>query len=106
MNGAQPKTGASPSVDTSSHAASRPIDIPNLSKSQRTSSYSSDSSSAFATSPPLSSSFSSSLRKTSTFVKPAPRVNVHTTCGRHTDQYFFGGPSLRDLARSMIGKKT
>ncbi|GJN69013.1 hypothetical protein PLICBS_003059 [Purpureocillium lilacinum] len=105
MNSSSPSAGANPSVDTSTHTTSRPIDIPTLSKTQRTSSYSSDSSSAFATSPSLSSSFPTSLRKTSTFVKPAPKVNVHTTCGRHTDQYFFGGPSLRDLARSMIGKK-
>ncbi|KAG5963599.1 hypothetical protein E4U57_000412 [Claviceps arundinis] len=48
----------------------------------------------------------SSLRKTSTnfnrnLVKTSPTVNVHTTCGRHTDQLLFGGPSLKDLARSI-----
>ncbi|KAG5973185.1 hypothetical protein E4U58_005536 [Claviceps cyperi] len=50
----------------------------------------------------------SSLRKTSTnlnrnLVKTSPTVNVHTTCGRHTDQLLFGGPSLKDLARSIKG---
>ncbi|GAP86463.1 putative unnamed protein product [Rosellinia necatrix] len=24
-------------------------------------------------------------------------VNVHTHCGRHTDQYLFGGHSIREL---------
>ncbi|KAJ2966329.1 hypothetical protein NQ176_g10202 [Zarea fungicola] len=33
-----------------------------------------------------------------------PKVNVHTTCGRHTDQLLFGGPSLTDLARSVFKK--
>lgn len=37
--------------------------------------------------------------------KPAPRTNVHTTCGRHTDQLLFGGPSLKDMAKSIFGKK-
>ncbi|KAG6262992.1 hypothetical protein E4U49_002696 [Claviceps purpurea] len=53
-----------------------------------------------------SSGSCSSLRKTSTnlnrnLVKTSPTVNVHTTCGRHTDQLLFGGPSLKDLARSI-----
>ncbi|KAG5935415.1 hypothetical protein E4U60_003177 [Claviceps pazoutovae] len=53
-----------------------------------------------------SSGSSSSLRKTSTslnrnLLKTSPTVNVHTTCGRHTDQLLFGGPSLKDLARSI-----
>lgn len=37
-------------------------------------------------------------------VKPAPKVNVHTTCGRHTDQLLFGGPSLSEIARSVFKK--
>ncbi|KAG5976933.1 hypothetical protein E4U55_007150 [Claviceps digitariae] len=48
-----------------------------------------------------------SLRKNSqvaTLIKSSPTVNVHTTCGRHTDQLLFGGPSLRDLARSIKKK--
>ncbi len=34
MNGSSPSAGANPSVDTSTHTASRPIDIPTLSKTQ------------------------------------------------------------------------
>ncbi|KAG5936744.1 hypothetical protein E4U53_000158 [Claviceps sorghi] len=48
-----------------------------------------------------------SLRKTSqttSLIKSSPTVNVHTTCGRHTDQLLFGGPSLKDLARSIKKK--
>ncbi|KAI1437712.1 hypothetical protein GGR50DRAFT_21601 [Xylaria sp. CBS 124048] len=33
--------------------------------------------------------------------KNAPKVNVYTHCGRHTDQYLFGGKSLRDLFRKQ-----
>ncbi|PKS06849.1 hypothetical protein jhhlp_006925 [Lomentospora prolificans] len=29
-------------------------------------------------------------------------VNVYTTCGRHTDQFLFGGPSLGEMARSLL----
>ncbi|KAJ6446575.1 seleno domain [Purpureocillium lavendulum] len=105
MNGSAPNAPARSSVDAPTYTTSKPIDIPALSKAQRTGSYSSDASSTLAGSPSLSSSFPASLRKSSTFVKPAQTVNVHTTCGRHTDQYFFGGPSLRELARSMLGKK-
>lgn len=48
----------------------------------------------------------STLRKTSTgWIKPSPTVNVYTTCGRHTDQLLFGGPSLSELARSVLKKK-
>ncbi|POR32834.1 Uncharacterized protein TPAR_06965 [Tolypocladium paradoxum] len=96
--------GAQPSGASSAPTGSKPIDIPVPSKAKRTGSYASDASSAL--SPSLSSSFSSSLRRTSaSLVKPTPTVNVHTTCGRHTDQYFFGGPSLSELARAVIGKK-
>ncbi|KND95272.1 hypothetical protein TOPH_00675 [Tolypocladium ophioglossoides CBS 100239] len=96
--------GAQPSGASSAEAGSKPIDIPILSKAKRAGSYASDVSSA--PSPSLSSSFSSSLRKTSSgWVKSSPTVNVHTTCGRHTDQYFFSGPSLTKLARAFMGKK-
>lgn len=45
-------------------------------------------------------------RKTSSsWIKPSPTVNVHTTCGRHTDQMLFSGPSLAEMARAMMGKK-
>lgn len=51
-------------------------------------------------------SITSPLRRTSFgFIKSSPTVNVHTTCGRHTDQLLFGGPSLSGLARALLGKK-
>ncbi|KAM0253312.1 hypothetical protein ACHAQJ_007316 [Trichoderma viride] len=50
--------------------------------------------------------FSPTKRRTSFgFIKSTPTVNVHTTCGRHTDQLLFGGPSLSGLARAFLGKK-
>ncbi|KAG5999532.1 hypothetical protein E4U43_002014 [Claviceps pusilla] len=55
----------------------------------------------------ISSLSFSSLRKSSQatpLIKSSPTVNVHTTCGRHTDQLLFGGPSLKDLARSIKKK--
>ncbi|GAB0134766.1 hypothetical protein EsDP_00003123 [Epichloe bromicola] len=85
------KFGRSNTAD--SYAASTP-------NSKRSASYSSSASSSFASSFP-------SLRKTSTnlnLIKSTPTVNVHTTCGRHTDQLLFGGPSLKDLARSLKKK--
>ncbi|KAL7950425.1 hypothetical protein V8C42DRAFT_119789 [Trichoderma barbatum] len=39
------------------------------------------------------------------FIKASPTVNVHTTCGRHTDQLLFSGPSLSGLARTFLWKK-
>ncbi|QUC18667.1 uncharacterized protein UV8b_02908 [Ustilaginoidea virens] len=66
-----------------------------LANSKRSASYSSAASSSF------SSSFSSLRRITTGFIKSSPTVNVHTTCGRHTDQLLFSGPSLKDLARSI-----
>lgn len=55
-----------------------------------------------------SSTTSSSSKRVASWlkpsVKPAPKVNVHTTCGRHTDQLLFGGPSLTDLARAVFKK--
>ncbi|MBE3045631.1 hypothetical protein IMZ48_24410, partial [Candidatus Bathyarchaeota archaeon] len=34
--------------------------------------------------------------------KHSNNTNVYTTCGRHTDQFLFGGPSLGDMARSLL----
>ncbi|KAL2213393.1 hypothetical protein CC79DRAFT_22316 [Sarocladium strictum] len=34
--------------------------------------------------------------------RDSPTVNVHTHCGRHGDQFLFSGPSLRELARTML----
>ncbi|KAH6998735.1 hypothetical protein BGZ61DRAFT_439346 [Ilyonectria robusta] len=64
---------------------------------QRTGSYSSDVS--------ILDSASSPPKSAHPWIKPAATVNVYTTCGRHTDQLLFGGPSLTALARSMMGKK-
>ncbi|KOS18067.1 hypothetical protein ESCO_002393 [Escovopsis weberi] len=36
------------------------------------------------------------------FIKSSPTVNVYTTCGRHTDQLLFGGPSLSGFARAFL----
>ncbi|KAF4981928.1 hypothetical protein FZEAL_2360 [Fusarium zealandicum] len=68
------------------------------SQQQRTNSYSSDFS--------LPESHGSSSPKSSqSWFKPAPQaVNVYTTCGRHTNQLLFGGPSLTEIARSMLKK--
>ncbi|CEJ89508.1 hypothetical protein VHEMI05349 [[Torrubiella] hemipterigena] len=44
-------------------------------------------------------------RASSNWIKPSPTVNVHTTCGRHSDQLLFGGPSLKDMAKALLGKK-
>lgn len=62
---------------------------------RRTDSYSSDVS--VLDSPPASPPKSSH-----SFIKPTATVNRYTTCGRHTDQLLFGGPSLAELARSLI----
>ncbi|KAJ4268692.1 hypothetical protein ACHAPJ_002604 [Fusarium lateritium] len=66
---------------------------------QRTNSYSSELS--------TESSASATPKSSRSWFKPAPQssnVNVYTTCGRHTNQFLFGGPSLTDLARAMLGK--
>ncbi|KAF8860893.1 hypothetical protein BDZ45DRAFT_292243 [Acephala macrosclerotiorum] len=31
-------------------------------------------------------------------------INVHTECGRHSDDWLFGGLSLSDIARWLFGK--
>ncbi|KAF5130027.1 uncharacterized protein G6M90_00g015470 [Metarhizium brunneum] len=78
-------------LDKTKTVDSEVVSIPSSSK--RSASYSS-SASTF-------SGQSSSQKTSSSFIKSSPTVNVHTTCGRHTDQYIFGGPSLRDLAKSI-----
>ncbi|KAB5570059.1 hypothetical protein GE09DRAFT_1217509 [Coniochaeta sp. 2T2.1] len=35
---------------------------------------------------------------------PTPR-NVYTTCGRHTDQYLFGGKGFSDMWRAITKKE-
>ncbi|KAK8143385.1 hypothetical protein G3M48_007296 [Beauveria asiatica] len=78
---------------------------PPLTHDKRTLSYPS----TIASSTTTASSASSTTKRVASWlkpsVKPAPKVNVHTTCGRHTDQLLFGGPSLTDLARSVFNKK-
>jgi len=82
-------------------AAANYYDTPGSEKGKkRMSSYSSDYSNPG--SPPsrkASDSSTISRRKAS-----SPTVNVYTTCGRHTDQYLFGGRSLTDIARSVWGR--
>lgn len=65
--------------------------------------------STIASSTTTASSTSSTTKRVTSWlkpsVKPSPKVNVHTTCGRHTDQLLFGGPSLTEMARSVFKKK-
>ncbi|KFG86195.1 hypothetical protein MANI_008695 [Metarhizium anisopliae] len=77
-------------LDKTKTVDSEVVSIPSSSK--RSASYSS------------SASTFSGQKTSSSFIKSSPTVNVHTTCGRHTDQYIFGGPSLRDLAKSIKKK--
>ncbi|KAF4969783.1 hypothetical protein FSARC_3060 [Fusarium sarcochroum] len=73
--------------------------IPLMERKQRTNSYSSELS--------TESSASATPKTSSSWFKPAPQsanVNVYSTCGRHTNQFLFGGPSLIDLARAMLSK--
>ncbi|OAA73915.1 hypothetical protein ISF_00816 [Cordyceps fumosorosea ARSEF 2679] len=75
-----------------------------LTHDKRTLSYPSTISSSSTTSSTSTTKRVTSWLKPS--VKPAqPKVNVHTTCGRHTDQLLFGGPSLTDMARAVFKKK-
>ncbi|KAL7938998.1 hypothetical protein V8C35DRAFT_276210 [Trichoderma chlorosporum] len=74
------------------------LDSPIFSPSKRV-----GTSSSAATNP---QSISSPSRRTSFgFIKSSPTKNVHTTCGRHTDQLLFSGPSLSGLARAFLWKK-
>ncbi|KAF5532723.1 hypothetical protein FMEXI_12257 [Fusarium mexicanum] len=71
--------------------------IPLMESKQRTNSYSSE----FST----QSSASSTTKASRSWFKAAPQpVNNVTYCGRHSSQFLFGGPSLADLARAMLGK--
>ncbi|OAA78294.1 hypothetical protein LEL_05117 [Akanthomyces lecanii RCEF 1005] len=78
---------------------------PPLAHDKRTLSYPS----TIASSTTTASSTSSTTKRVTSWlkpsVKPSPKVNVHTTCGRHTDQLLFGGPSLTEMARSVFKKK-
>ncbi|KAG5924514.1 hypothetical protein E4U42_004617 [Claviceps africana] len=106
-------------MDRSSHASPpSPLNLasptPNKCKLDRSNTADSSISDSKRSGSRSSSSFSlnssmpfPSLRKTSPaagLIKSSPTVNVHTTCGRHTDQLLFGGPSLKDLARSIKKK--
>lgn len=78
------------------HASSRLYSPPNIIR-QRIESYCSTAS--------ADSQLSSAEKTPSSWIKPSPTVNVHTTCGRHSDQLLFGGPSLKELARSIVKRK-
>ncbi|KAK7418826.1 hypothetical protein QQX98_003688 [Neonectria punicea] len=91
----QPMNIQRPSRTSTSSQGAGYFDFPAMTDKQRTSSYSSDMSI-------LDSTPSSSPKSAHTWVKPAATVNVYTTCGRHTDQLLFGGPSLTELARSIM----
>ncbi|KAH6897279.1 hypothetical protein B0T10DRAFT_181899 [Thelonectria olida] len=67
-----------------------------MDEKRRTDSYSSDVSIGLDSTP------ASPPKSSHTFIKPTATVNRYTTCGRHTDQLLFGGPSLTELARSFI----
>ncbi|KAH7162409.1 hypothetical protein B0J13DRAFT_9777 [Dactylonectria estremocensis] len=88
------RTSSSPSDQESAGYFDSPAFIDDK---QRMGSYSSDMS--------ADDSASSPSKSPHTWIKPAATVNVYTTCGRHTDQLLFGGPSLTALARAMMGKK-
>ncbi|KAM0334306.1 hypothetical protein ACHAQA_001329 [Verticillium albo-atrum] len=60
----------------------------------RSPSYSSLSSDSTAASTPAAATRSPSI--------PRRNVNVYTHCGRHTNEFLFGGRSLTDLARSVF----
>ncbi|KAF4336001.1 hypothetical protein FBEOM_10134 [Fusarium beomiforme] len=71
--------------------------VPLMETKQRTNSYSSE----FST----QSTASSTIKASRSWFKAAPQpVNNVTYCGRHSSQFLFGGPSLADLARAMLGK--
>ncbi len=35
----------------------------------------------------------------------SPKVNANSYCGRHSDEYLFGGHSITDLFRSLKSRK-
>ncbi|KAH8894910.1 hypothetical protein GQ53DRAFT_820576 [Thozetella sp. PMI_491] len=52
-----------------------------------------------------SSTSSSGLDKKSSKKPTSPTVNAHSYCGRHTDQFLFGGNSpFTDLWKAVRGK--
>jgi hypothetical protein len=72
---------------------------------------------AYVTSPPFptthnrkdsSSTTASTASDSSTTFdtkKPTSPKNVYTHCGRHTDQYLFGGKGLGDLWKAVAKKE-
>ncbi|KAL1869175.1 hypothetical protein VTK73DRAFT_3344 [Phialemonium thermophilum] len=36
---------------------------------------------------------------------PSPTVNAHSYCGRHTDQYLFGGRTMADIFRAIVHRR-
>lgn len=49
----------------------------------------------------ISASSTTTSSSTSSRKPSSPTVNVYTHCGRHTDQYLFGGRGLTDLFRFL-----
>ncbi|KAI5465568.1 hypothetical protein BGZ63DRAFT_420124 [Mariannaea sp. PMI_226] len=87
------RTSATSSLDGGSY-----FDSPTMMDGKRRiNSYSSD-----VSIPTIDSAPSSPPKSSHFFIKPTATVNRYTTCGRHTDQLLFGGPSLTELARSFI----
>ncbi|KAK3322254.1 hypothetical protein B0H66DRAFT_196226 [Apodospora peruviana] len=57
-------------------------------------------------SPPASRSRKSSGSSTGSNKKPkSPNVNANSYCGRHSDQYLFGGHSIGELWRNITKKE-
>jgi len=57
-------------------------------------------------SPPYSRKASgSSMGSTSSKKAKSPKVNANSYCGRHSDEFLFGGHTLGDLWRSIKKKE-
>ncbi|KAK3692214.1 hypothetical protein B0T22DRAFT_435524 [Podospora appendiculata] len=56
-------------------------------------------------SPPPSYSRKASESSVGSSSKKAKGVNAHSYCGRHSDQYLFGGHSIGELWRSVTKKE-
>ena len=64
---------------------------------------------------PSSHSRNASMSSAGSFSKPtsptsptkpySPTKNVYTHCGRHTNQYLFGGRSMSELLRGVFHKR-
>lgn len=67
---------------------------PILIEKDRSASYSSQTSARSLESVDSSASYSSGI--------PRRNMNVYTHCGRHSNQFLFGGISLTGLARSVF----